>query len=117
MSLKKGNSIFLTKYIKNVKRLQWIVILVVAIAFVLFSHTVISNNKENLKKVALAEVQESMKETVNNIVIYVDGVNTRIYQQAEVQLIDLQNRILDDGIKSTEDLYTYLNVSAENQRS
>lgn len=103
------------QYIKNVKRLQWIVLLVVAIAFVLFSHTVILNNKENLKKVALAEVQESMKETVNNIVIYIDGVNTRIYQQAEVQLIDLQNRILDDGIKSTEDLYTYLNVSAENQ--
>ncbi len=103
------------QYIKRVKLMQLIVLVVVAIAFVIFAHTVISNNKQNLKMVALAEVQESMQETVNNITIHIESVRMRVEEQAMVNVMDLENRIVCGGVKGTDDLLTYLEVCEENQ--
>ncbi len=103
------------QYIKKVKLMQWIVLAVVGIAFVIFAHTVISNNKENLKKVALAEVQESMQETVNNITVHIESVKMRIEEQAMVTVMDLEQRITRGGVTGTDDLLDYLTVCEENQ--
>lgn len=103
------------QYIKRVKLMQMFVLIVVAVAFVIFAHTVISNNKENLKKVALAEVQESMQETVNNITIHIESVRMRVEEQVLVNVIDLENRITKGGVNGTDDLLAYLDVCEENQ--
>ena len=103
------------EYIKRVKRMQFFVLVIVAIAFALFAHTVISNNKENLKKVALAEVQEAMQETVNNIIIHIESERMRVEEQAMVDVMDLENRIVRGGVKGTDELLTYLEVCEENQ--
>ena len=103
------------QYIKRVKLMQFLVLLIVAVAFVIFAHTVVSNNKENLKQVALAEVQESMKEMVNNITIHIESVQMRVEEQVMVDIIDLENRMTKGGVKGTDDLLAYLEVCKENQ--
>lgn len=103
------------QYIKRVKLMQIIVLVIVAIAFVIFAHRVVSSNKENLKKVALAEVQESMQETVNNITIYIESVRMRVEEQAMVDVIDLENRMTSGGVRGTDDILSYLKVCEENQ--
>ena len=102
-------------YIKTVRIMQILVLVVVAIAFAVFAHMVISNNKKNLEAVALAEVQESMKETVNNIAIYIDSVNARVTTQAKANIADLKDRMVRGGVDSTEDLLEYLLVCEENR--
>ena len=103
------------QYIKGVKRMQLFVLVIVAIAFIFFAHTVVSNNKENLKQVALAEVQESMQETVNNIIIHIESVQMRVEEQVLVNVIDLENRMTKGGVKGTDDLLEYLEVCEQNQ--
>lgn len=103
------------EYIKRVKLMLFITLVVVAVAFGFFAHTVVSNNKENLKKVALAELQESMQETVNNIMIHIESVRIRVEEQAMINVIDLENRITQNGVKGTDDLLDYLEVCEENQ--
>lgn len=103
------------KYIKSVKMTQWIVLLIVGIAFVIFAYTVISNNKENLKKVALAEVQESMEETIQNTIIYIETIRMQVEEQAMINVMDLESRIKKEGVTGITDLLAYLNVCEENQ--
>ena len=103
------------QYIKSVKWMQLIVLVVVGLAFVIFAHMVMSNNKENLKKVALAEVQESMQETVNNITIYIETVRMRVEEQAMVTVMDLEQHMKKGGVRDTDDLLAYLEVCEENQ--
>lgn len=103
------------QYIKSVKWMQLIVLVVVGLAFVIFAHMVMSNNKENLKKVALAEVQESMQETVNNITIYIETVRMHVEEQAMVTVMDLEQHMKKGGVRDTDDLLAYLEVCEENQ--
>ena len=103
------------KYIRNVKLMQLFVLLIVAISFAIFGHTMVSNNKENLKKVALAEVQESMEETIQNVIILIENLRWRVETQAMTDIMDLENRITKGGIKSIDDLLAYLEVCEENE--
>ena len=103
------------QYIKNVKKLLLFVLVVTAITFIIFSYTVITNNKKNLEAVALAEVQESMQETINNITIHIECVRMRVEEQAMVNVIDLEQRIIKGGLTGTDDLAAYLEVCEENQ--
>jgi len=103
------------KYIKNVRLLQAAMLVVMGIAFAVFAHTVVSSNQNNLKEVALAEVQEAMKETVDNIVVHIESVNLRVEDDAMIQIEDLKQRIISGGVKSAEDIISYLQVCEENQ--
>lgn len=103
------------QYIKRVKWMQGIVLLVVALAFGTIAFTVVSNNKKNLEQVALDEVKESMQETVNNIIIHIDSARLRTENQAMVAITDLQTHIARNGFQSAEDLLNYMEVSKENR--
>ena len=103
------------QYIKNVRLLQAVVMIVVIISFFVFAHTVISNNRNNLKEVVLVEVQESMRETINNIIVHIESERFRIEEDAMIDVIDLSNRMKKEGVQGTEDILSYLNFCDENQ--
>lgn len=102
------------QYIKNVKRMLLIILLVVGASSIFFVHTVIYSNKDNLKRVALAEVEESMQETVNNICIHIDEVRERVHKEARVEIDELYHRIQNGTVSEANDLLAYLNVCEDN---
>lgn len=102
-------------YIKNVRLLQAGFFLIMSISFIVLAYVVVLNNRNNLKVVALAEVQESMRETVNNTVIHIDSVRARIQNDVRIDILDLEGRIESGGVTGVEDIVQYLAVSEENQ--
>ena len=68
---------------------------------------VVSNNKNNLKRVALAEVQESMQETVNNIAIHIDVVHARTLEDAMADIVDLKNTYNEDKVEAIQRFVQY----------
>ena len=98
------------QYIRNIKRLQLMVLLVIVAAFMIFGHTVIVSSNDNLEKVALAEVKESMQETVNNIALHIDEVKLRMEAQAASEVAAWKNVLLNNGVKNAEDLFDFLNA-------
>ena len=98
------------QYIRNIKRLQLMVLLVIVAAFMIFGHTVIVSSNDNLEKVALAEVKESMQEMVNNIALHIDEVKLRMEAQAASEVAAWKNVLLNNGVKNAEDLFDFLNA-------
>lgn len=103
------------QYIKKIRILQLVIMCLIAAAFIIFSHTIIRENKENLEAVVLAEVEESMKETVNNITVHIESERERIEKDARIAITDLEKRMISGGVDGIEDVLTYLEVSEENQ--
>lgn len=103
------------KYIRRVKILQTIVVFVVFVLFVLFARIIVYDNSYNLKQVALAKVQESMQETIGNIVIRIDTIRARVENDAMIEVIDLEERIKKSNVKTLEDLLFCMDVCEENQ--
>lgn len=96
------------KYIKKIQKMQSIVLLVSILFFGIFAYTISFHIKTHLKDVAVLEVQESMRETVNNIAIHIDFIRERIRAEGEAELADLQARMQNGGVNSTEDILEYL---------
>ena len=103
------------QYIRGIRLLQVIVFVVMSMFFVLFVYRVISRSDQSLKEVALAEVQESMRETVNNISIYIDRTKVRLEKEAKVVLKDTLSRIEKSDVKEVTDVLAQLEVCEENQ--
>ena len=98
------------QYIKSVKWLQLLVLLVTIMAFILFGHAVIVSNEENFKEIALAEVKESMRETVSNIAMHIDEVKLRMEVQAASDVAAWKELLINTGVKNAEDLSVFLNT-------
>lgn len=102
-------------YIRQMRLYQLLILIIIVVSFILFAKMMVSSNQENLKKVALAEVQESMRETVNNIAIHVDMVRERMDRESVATITDLVRRIKAGGVTSAEDILEYLRVCEENK--
>lgn len=103
------------QYIKNIRRLHIGQLVVMMLAFILLAHTIVLNNRSNLKEVALAEVHESLQETVNNIIIHIDSIRTRIAKDAQTDILNLAKRMEAGGVTGIEDIQNYLKVCDEDQ--
>lgn len=103
------------QYMKEVRLLHTAVLVIISIAFFVFANTIVSNNRNNLKEVVLVEVQESMQENINNIIIHIETLRKSVEENAVVDIIDLGNRMKTDGVKNVEDILAYLQVCEQNQ--
>ena len=103
------------QYMKEVRLLHTAVLVIISIAFLVFANTIVSNNRNNLKEVVLVEVQESMQENINNIIIHIETLRKSVEENAVVDIIDLGNRMKTDGVKNVEDILAYLQVCEQNQ--
>ena len=91
-------------YIKRMQMIQFAVFGVLCILFMLFAQNVVTKNKESLSQVAIAEVQESMKEAVNNIAIHIDSVRKRMASEAGAYMEDIENRLRKENITQANDI-------------
>ena len=91
-------------YIKRMQMIQFAVFGVLCILFMLFAQNVVTKNKESLSQVAIAEVQESMKEAVNNIAIHIDSVRKRMASEAGAYIEDIENRLRKENITQANDI-------------
>lgn len=103
------------QYVKRIHLLQAVVLTVITIAFILFAYTMVSNNKRNLEAVVLAEVQESMRENINNIAVHIESVRRRIEDQGMVEIIELESQMTSGEIHNIEDILHFLEVCEDNQ--
>ena len=103
------------KYIARIRLVQSVVLAVSILFFILFAYAIVFNNRNNLKDVAVIEVQESMRENVNNITIHIDFIRERIQKEGMADILDLQERIQSGGADSAEDIREYLLTCGENE--
>ena len=103
------------RYIGQMKIYQLLILFVIVASFLIFARVIVSSNEQNLREVALEEVRESMRETVNNIAIHVDTVRERMDVEATAYITDISNRMLMGGVSSVEDILEYLKVCDENE--
>ena len=96
------------KYIKKIQTMQSLLLFVSILSFVIFAYTIAAHTKTNLKEVAVLEVQESMRETVNNVTIHIDFIRERICAEGEAELAAVQAQMQNRGVNSTEDIVMYL---------
>ena len=103
------------QYIKRLRLLQVVVLILLCASFLLFSYGVVNNSKESLRAVALQEVQESMKETINNLSVHIDEVRTRINGEAEVLITDMARRMIETEADGVEDIVAHIRTCKENR--
>ena len=102
------------KHIKKIRKIQFWVILTIILLFVIFTKIIISGNVVTVKKTALAEVQESMQENINNVTIQIDHIRTRTKDEGIIAVLDLAKRMEKDGIASLDDVLSELDFCKEN---
>jgi len=102
------------QYIRRIKYLQIIVFVIMSIFFLIFAQRVVSDNSESLKAVAIAEVQESMQETVNNICIHIDVIRDRLTKEVDVLITDTMDNLENRAVTSVEEILAQMSVCKEN---
>ena len=102
------------QYIKRLRLLQIVVLVLMCATFLLFSRNVVISNQESLKEVAVAEVRETMKETIGNLLVKIDTARTRMNHEAEVIVKDTASRIYRATISDVADVAEQMKVCGEN---
>ncbi|MBR2132852.1 MAG: diguanylate cyclase [Oscillospiraceae bacterium] len=103
------------QYVKKICAMQSIILIIIILLFLIFTQTIIIGNDRSLKQTALAEVQESMQETVNNLTIHMETMRAHIENDAMIEIIDLSRRIQREKIRSLEDVLFHMEVCEENE--
>lgn len=101
-----------------IQKIRWVQICVFAImigAFVWLGYRAVGNTSQGLKKVAVVEVEEAMRETVNNTIIQIDLIRVRNQKEIEIHIEEIAARIKANGISDVEEMADYLKVSEENE--
>lgn len=91
-------------YIKRMRLLQFAVFALLAVLFVMLARSVATNNKSGFREVALAEVEESMQETVNNIVIHIEMTRVRMAEEAATYMMNLESHLCEGEISRANDI-------------
>jgi len=102
------------QYIKRLRLLQIVVLVLMCATFLLFSRSVVTSNRESLREVALAGVRESMQETINNMLVKIEMVRTRMSHDAEILIKDTASRISRTEISEVSDVAEQMKVCEEN---
>ncbi|MBR2894376.1 MAG: diguanylate cyclase [Oscillospiraceae bacterium] len=103
------------QYVKKIRALQSIILVMILVLFLVFAQSIIMGNDRSLKQTALAEVQESMQETVNNMTIHMESIRAHMEEDAMITIIDLSRRIQRGQIRSIEDVLLHMEVCEENE--
>ena len=105
------------QYIRRLRLLQAAVLILMCLAFLLFSQRVVISNHESLREVAVAEVRESMKEAIGNLFVKIDTVRTRMTREAEIIIKDTASRMSKAEILDVSDVAEQMKVCEENHLS
>ena len=105
------------QYIRRLRLLQAVVLILMCAAFLLFSQRVVVSNHESLREVAVAEVRESMKEAIGNLFVKIDTVRTRMSREAEIIIKDTARRMSRAEISDVADVAEQMKVCEENHLS
>ena len=105
------------QYIKRLRLLQIVVLVLMCISFLLFSQRVVISNHESLREVAVAEVREAMKETISNLFVKIDTVRTRMTREAEIIIKDTASRMSRAEISDVADVAEQMRVCEDNHLS
>lgn len=103
------------QYIWRMRMLQLVFLVFMCVAFTVFAKNVAENSRESLREVALKEVRESMRETVDNLAVHIDMVRSRIKNEADAYLAELSVRMKNGNIHSLEDILAETTVCVENK--
>lgn len=103
------------RYIANLRFVQGGVMLAVFISFIVFARIIIVRHSENLKEVAVSEVQEAMQETVHNIAIRIDNIRERIADEAKADLLDMEKKMREEKLQSPQEMVQFLNEYGKSQ--
>ena len=103
------------QYINRMRMLQLVFLSFMCIGFAAFAGNIMKSNQESLRQVALAEVQESMKENVDNLAIHIDTVRLRVDKEANVYLKEMALRLQDKKIEASTDILNETTRCVENR--
>ena len=92
------------QYILKIRIVQLCVFVVMIGAFVWLGYCAVSNSSQSLREVAVAEVEEAMRETVNNTIIQIDLICVRKQEEMEIHIEEIADRIGKNGISEINDL-------------
>lgn len=103
------------QYINRMRIVQFVFLCFMCIGFAIFAGNIMENNKESLRQVALAEVQESMKENIDNLTVHIDTIRIRVENDAKVYLAELVLRLQNKSIEAPIDILNETAGTIENQ--